>query len=56
MFRGFNITEGIHFEQVVQEFQPELSDEYRGTSPRQAIPGTQVVPLLITLYSIINIF
>ena len=43
MFRGFYITEGIHFEQVVQKFQPELSNEYRGTSPRQTIPGTQVM-------------
>lgn len=43
LFRGFSIEEGIHFQEAVQCIEPELCDEYRGTSPRTLIPGTQFV-------------
>ena len=42
MFRGFDIQCGADFESVVRRIQPELSDQYRGTSPRRLIPGTTV--------------
>ena len=42
MFRGFAVEEGADFEGIVQQYEPELSNEYRGTSPRKLIPGTQV--------------
>lgn len=43
MFRGFDIPTGADFESVVRRIQPELSDQYRGTSPRRLIPGTKAV-------------
>ena len=43
MFRGFAIEEGIQFQEAVQCYEKELSNEYRGTSPRRLIPGTQVI-------------
>lgn len=42
MFRGFDIRCAADFEAAVRRVQPELSDEYRGTSPRRLIPGTEV--------------
>ena len=27
---------------MIQQYNPELSDQYRGTSPRRLVPGTQV--------------
>ena len=36
------VEEGIEFQNIVQSFNPELSSEYRGTSPRRQIPGTDV--------------
>ena len=42
LFKGFSVEEAIHFQEVVQSIEKELSNEYRGTSPRQLIPGTQV--------------
>ena len=42
LFRGFRVTEGADFEDIVKEYEPELSDEYRGVSPRKLIPGTKV--------------
>ena len=42
LFRGFRITEGTDFEDIVMQYEPELSDEYRGVSPRKLIPGTKV--------------
>jgi len=42
MFRGFKINEGVEFERAVQQFDPELSNAYRGTSPRKQVPGTEV--------------
>ena len=43
MFRGYEIQKGIEFQDVVQCFEPNLCDEYRGTSPRRLIPGTKVL-------------
>ena len=42
LFRGFRVNEGVEFQDVVQQYNPELSDQYRGTSPRRVVPGTQV--------------
>ena len=42
MFRGFQVDKGIDFQEVIQTFEPNLCDEYRGTSPRSLIPGTKV--------------
>ena len=42
MFRGFAVEEARDFEEVVLQFQPNLSTAYRGTSPRKLIPGTRV--------------
>ena len=42
LFRGFRVNEGVEFQDVVQQYNPELSDQYRGTSPRKLVPGTQV--------------
>ena len=42
LFEGFLVEEGIEFQNIVQSFNPELSSEYRGTSPRRQIPGTDV--------------
>lgn len=43
LFRGFGIREGTEFQDIVQQYEPDLSDMYRGTSPRKLIPGTQYV-------------
>ena len=43
LLRGFRVSEGVEFQEVVQKYNPELSDQYRGTSPRRLVPGTQVV-------------
>ena len=42
LFRGFHVNEGVKFQDVVQQYNPELSDQYRGTSPRKLVPGTKV--------------
>ena len=42
LFKGFSVEEAIHFQDIVQSIEKELSNEYRGTSPRRLIPGTQV--------------
>lgn len=42
LFEGFDVNEGIEFQEVIQSYNPDLSDEYRGTSPRKLIPGTKV--------------
>ena len=42
LFRGFHVNEGVEFQDVVQQYNPELSDQYRGTSPRKLVPGTKV--------------
>eukprot|EP00118_Oscarella_pearsei_P000113 m.4243 g.4243 ORF g.4243 m.4243 type:complete len:369 (+) comp10445_c0_seq1:53-1159(+) len=43
LFRGFGIENAADFEKVVRSYQPELSTEYRGTSPRRLQPGTTAV-------------
>ena len=48
LFKGFSVEEAIHFQEVVQSIEKELSNEYRGTSPRQLIPGTHVKYILYT--------
>lgn len=45
LFEGFDVNEGIEFQEVIQSYNPDLSDEYRGTSPRKLIPGTKVKPI-----------
>ena len=42
LFRGFEVREGKDFQEVVQQYNADLSDQYRGTSPRCLVPGTQV--------------
>ena len=42
MFRGFKVNEAIEFERAVRQVEPELSKEYRGTSPRKQVAGTEV--------------
>ena len=42
LFQGFAVRDGVEFEEVVQRYNPELCDEYRGTSPRTQVPGTKV--------------
>lgn len=43
LFQGFAVRDGVEFEEVVQRYNPELCDEYRGTSPRTQVPGTKYV-------------
>ncbi len=49
LLKGFSIDSGADFQEVVQQYSPDLSDEYRGTSPRKLIPGTKVSQLLAVL-------
>ena len=42
LLRGFSIDSGVDFQSAVQQYCPELCDEYRGTSPRKLVPGTEV--------------
>ena len=37
------MNEAIHFQTIVQQYNPDLSNQYRGTSPRKLIPGTKYV-------------
>ena len=43
LFRGFRVKTGIEFQRTVQQYVPNLSNEYRGTSPRKLIEGTEFV-------------
>ena len=43
LLKGFQVNSGEEFQSVIQEFCPKLSKEYRGTSPRRLVPGTQVM-------------
>lgn len=45
MFRGFEVENGSEFQDIIQTIEPDLCDEYRGTSPRRLIPGTKVCSL-----------
>ncbi len=42
LLKGFTVDSSIEFQNVIQQFSPELCDEYRGTSPRTQVPGTDV--------------
>lgn len=44
LLKGFSIDSGSDFQSAVQQYCPELCDEYRGTSPRKLVPGTKVTP------------
>ncbi|NNL67239.1 MAG: taurine catabolism dioxygenase TauD [Myxococcales bacterium] len=37
LFRGFAVSDGEDFEQVARAIDPELANEYLGTSPRDAV-------------------
>lgn len=43
MFRGFDIDNAIDFEKTILAYEGTLNDTYRGTSPRNLIPGTKYV-------------
>ncbi|XP_064385200.1 dapdiamide synthesis protein DdaC-like isoform X1 [Halichondria panicea] len=43
LLQGFDVNEAIDFQEAVLQFSPDLCDTYRGTSPRNQIPGTQYV-------------
>lgn len=43
LLKGFNIDSGADFQSAIQQYSPELCDEYRGTSPRKLVPGTDYV-------------
>ena len=43
LFRGFQVKSGSDFQTAVQQYNPDLSNEYRGTSPRRLIGGTEYV-------------
>ncbi len=45
LLQGFDVNEAIDFQEAVLQFSPDLCDTYRGTSPRNQIPGTQVYSL-----------
>jgi alpha-ketoglutarate-dependent taurine dioxygenase len=41
LIRGFQIDTAPEFEQAISSLQPNLSDSYRGTSPRSVFEGTK---------------
>ncbi len=43
LFQGFKIKEASDFQQVIQQYDPDLCNTYRGTSPRNLIQGTKVL-------------
>jgi alpha-ketoglutarate-dependent taurine dioxygenase len=43
LFRGFAVREGEDFEKVARAIEPELGNEYLGTSPREAITASGYV-------------
>lgn len=43
MFRGFEVQRAQDFERVALAVEDRLSAEYRGTSPRKVVPGTEYV-------------
>jgi hypothetical protein len=43
LFRGFNIDSAKEVEADIRAFEPNLSNEYRGTSPRTAQKGSEYV-------------
>ena len=43
LFRGFDIDSAREVEADVRALEPQLSNEYRGTSPRNAQEGSEYV-------------
>jgi len=43
LFRGFDVRDGDDFEAVARAIEPELANEYLGTSPRDAITASGYV-------------
>lgn len=43
LFRGFDVETCADVETAVMSYQPNLSDKYRGTSPRKVMEGTEYV-------------
>lgn len=41
IIRGFAIANAPEFERAISSLQPNLSDSYRGTSPRSVFQGTK---------------
>jgi alpha-ketoglutarate-dependent taurine dioxygenase len=41
LIRNFQVDDAIAFEKATLALQPNLSDAYRGTSPRSCMPGTK---------------
>ena len=41
LIRNFQIDDAVAFEKATLALQPDLSDAYRGTSPRSCMPGTK---------------
>ena len=41
LLRGFRLENPADFERAISAVQPNLSDSYRGTSPRSVFEGTQ---------------
>ncbi|KAL7458506.1 hypothetical protein ACHAWC_010113 [Mediolabrus comicus] len=41
LIRGFQVNDAPEFERAIQALQPNLSDSYRGTSPRSVFSGTK---------------
>lgn len=43
LIRGFEIDSGADMQKAMRSFQPKLNNTYRGTSPRNLIPGTEYI-------------
>jgi alpha-ketoglutarate-dependent taurine dioxygenase len=41
LIRNFQVVDAVAFEKATLALQPNLSDAYRGTSPRSCMPGTK---------------
>lgn len=41
LIRDFRIDNAVEFEKAISALQPNLSDSYRGTSPRSVFEGTK---------------
>ena len=41
LIRDFRIDNAVEFEKAISALQPNLSDSYRGTSPRHVFEGTR---------------
>jgi alpha-ketoglutarate-dependent taurine dioxygenase len=43
LFRGFDIQTASHVETAIRSFEPNLNNQYRGTSPRNALDGSDYI-------------